>query len=168
MHSIKSLPLFLLSMVLILISPSLNGAQTSPPNFNYHIHSHSLNLEIRPAEHYLLAEDRFEIHLKVKEATPFSFLLHPDLKIKRIVNLENGKPLPWTEMPFSADAIRFDIPLKNIKKSLLLSVSYEGRIYDPMVKEKALQFVRGDQTSGLISEEGVYLHGFIPLVSGPA
>ena len=157
MHSTKSLPLFFLPIVLILTSPSLIGAQTSPPNFNYHIQSHSLNLEIRPAEHYLLAEDRFEIHLKVKEATPFSFLLHPDLKIKRIVNLENGKPLPWTEIPFSANAIRFDLVLKNIKKFLLLSITYEGRIYDPIVKEKALQFVRGDQTSGLIGEEGVYL-----------
>jgi aminopeptidase N len=156
-RNIKSLPLFFLSIAFIVASPSLTGAQTSPPNFNYRIHSHSLTLEIRPAEHYLLAEDRFEIHLKVNKATPFAFLLHPDLKIKRILNLESGKPIPWIETPFSKDARRFDILLKNIKRSLLLSVSYEGRIYDPIVKEKALQFVRGDQTSGLISEEGVYL-----------
>jgi hypothetical protein len=38
-----------------------------------------------------------------------------------------------------------------------LSIFYEGAIYDPIVKEKGLQFVRGDQTLGLIGPEGVYL-----------
>jgi hypothetical protein len=39
----------------------------------------------------------------------------------------------------------------------LLSISYEGPVYDPIVKESGLQFVRGDQTTGLIGPEGVYL-----------
>ncbi|OGP88850.1 MAG: hypothetical protein A2156_07610 [Deltaproteobacteria bacterium RBG_16_48_10] len=101
--------------------------------------------------------DRLEIHLKGKKAESLSFLLHPDLKIKGIVNLKTGKPLRWAEASFSAHAKRVDISSKEIKVPLSISISYEGRIYDPIVKEKALQFVRGDQTSGLISEEGVYL-----------
>jgi len=50
-----------------------------------------------------------------------------------------------------------DIALQKIEEPHLFSISYEGPIYDPIVKERGLQFVRGDQTSGLISSEGVYL-----------
>ncbi|HSB06004.1 MAG TPA: M1 family aminopeptidase, partial [Thermodesulfobacteriota bacterium] len=127
------------------------------PNFQYDIRSHSLSIEIQPAGHFIRAEDRIEVHLKAKKQTSLSFLLHPNLKIKKIINLDNGKPVPWKETSFSRDAKRFDLLLKEAHESLHFSVSYEGRIYDPVVKEKALQFVRGDQTSGLIDEEGVYL-----------
>jgi hypothetical protein len=156
MNRSKVLQIISLPLFSVFLLASFVYAQSSSPNFQYEIRSHSLSVEIQPAEHFIRAEDRIEIHLKAKEPASLSFLVHSNLKIKKIVNLKNGKPilegnflLSWCK--------RFDILLGEAHKSLHFSVSYEGRIYDPVVKEKALQFVRGDQTSGLIGEEGVYL-----------
>ena len=157
MSRIKVSPIIFLFLLLILPLIISNQAESASPNFQYDIRSHSLSIEIQPAQHFIRAEDRIEIHLKAKKPASLSFLLHPNLKIKKIINLKNKKPIPWVETSFSHDAKRFDILFKEVNKSLFFSISYEGQIYDPVVKEKALQFVRGDQTSGLIGEEGVYL-----------
>jgi aminopeptidase N len=147
----KFCPFFL--FLILLLSPE--SAQTSPPNFE--ISSHQLGIQIDPPQHLIKAEDRLKIQIKDKKAQNISLLLHPSLRITRIVNLKTGKPLRWFEASFSPHAKRLDIPLKREEKSLSLSISYEGRIYDPIVKEGELQFVRGDRTSGLIGQEGVYL-----------
>ena len=146
-------PLFL--FLILLLSPE--SAQTSPPNFLYEISSHQLGIQIDPPQHFIKAEDRLKIQIKDKKAQNISLLLHPGLRITRIVNLKTRQPLRWVEASFSPHAKRLDIPFKREEKSLSLSISYEGHIYDPVVKEGELQFVRGDRTSGLISQEGVYL-----------
>jgi hypothetical protein len=136
----------------------------SSPGFNYDIQSHRLNIQIDPSRHFIKAEDRIGILVRGEKDQTLSFLLHPKLKIIRVVNLKAGNSLQWSETPFSAIAKRLDISLKKedspVKKwdgPLLLSISYEGTIYDPVEKEKALQFVRGDETTGFIGPEGVYL-----------
>jgi hypothetical protein len=98
-----------------------------------------------------------EISLKGGKAQTLSLLLHSKLRIARIVNVKTKKPLLWKEIPHSDIVKRLDVSLKKEEGPLFLSISYEGPIYDPVVKEKALQFVRGDETSGLIASEGVYL-----------
>jgi hypothetical protein len=97
------------------------------------------------------------ISLKGGKAETLSFFLHSKLRIAHIVNVKTKKPLLWKEVPYSDMVKRLDVSLKKEEGSLSLSISYEGPIYDPVVKEKALQFVRGDETSGLIGSEGVYL-----------
>jgi aminopeptidase N len=98
-----------------------------------------------------------EILLKEGRAQTLSLLLHSKLRITRIVNLKTGKALVWHEVPYSDWAKRMDVSFKKGEDHLFLSISYEGPIYDPVVKERALQFVSGDETSGLIGSEGVYL-----------
>jgi len=134
---------------------------------NFHIQSHSLKIQLDPSTHNIKAEDQVEISLKEGMAQTLSFLLHSKLRITRVVDLKTKKPLFWKETPYSEMVKRVDISLKkgdspfkrwdSPQNPLSLSIAYEGPIYVPVVKEKALQFVKGDETSGLISSEGVYL-----------
>ena len=132
-------------------------ASASSPHFDFNIQSHHLMIHIDPSQHLLKAEDQLEINIKWGRPPFLSFLLNPKLKITRIVDQRTGQPLHWYEANFSADAKRIDISLHQAAEHLILSISYEGLLYDPVVKEKGLQFVRGDQTTGLIGPEGVYL-----------
>jgi len=147
----------LLLLSLVTIFWAFEKAFASPPNFDFNIQSHHLIIQIDPSQHLLKAEDRLEINIKWGRLQSLSFLLNPKLKITRIVDQRTGQPLHWSETPFSAQAKRLDVSLQKIEEPHLLSISYEGPIYDPIVKDRGLQFVRGDQTSGLISSEGVYL-----------
>ena len=151
----KKAILLLLSLVTILWA--FEDAVASSPNFDFNIQSHHLIIQIDPSQHFLKAEDRIEINMKWGRLQTLSFLLNPKLKITRIVDQRTGQLLHWSEASFSAHARRFDISLQKVEEPLLLSISYEGPIYDSVVKERKLQFVRGDQNSGLIGSEGVYL-----------
>ena len=147
-------------LFLLFLSPILwagNEVFPSNPHMNFDIQSHSLKIQLDPSTHIIKAEDQMEISLKEGKAQTLSLLLHSKLRITRIVNLKTKKPLSWKEIPYSDIVKRLDVSLKKEEGPLFLSISYEGPIYDPVVKEKALQFVRGDETSGLISSEGVYL-----------
>jgi hypothetical protein len=149
----KVLFIFLLSAIL----GAVEDAVASPPNFDFNIQSHHLIIQVDPAQHFLKAEDRLEINIKWGSPQILSLLLNPKLKITRVIDLKAGQPLQWSETHFSAHAKRMDVSLQEVEGSPLLSISYEGPIYDPIVKEKGLQFVKGDQTTGLIGSEGVYL-----------
>jgi len=148
--------LILLSL-LILILPDFGKAFHGSSNFSYLIQSHHLRVKIDPAKHLIQGEDRLTVLIKDKNSRVLSFFLHPALRIISVTNVKTRKALRWLETPFSDFARRFDVSLDEAGKSVSLSVSYEGPVYDPIVKEKALQFVRGDQTSGIIGPEGVYL-----------
>src|SRR4030042_4570873 len=147
----------LLLFFLVSILWAFEEAFPSPPNFDFNIQSHHLIIEIDPLRHLLKAEDRIEIHLQEEKGQTVSFFLHPQLKVTRIANSKTGQPFEWSETVFSTNARRLDVSLEKMERLFFLSIFYEGLIYDPVVKEKGLQFVRGDQTSGLISPEGVYL-----------
>ena len=129
----------------------------SSPHFDFNIQSHHLIIHIDPSKHLLKAEDRLEIHIKWGRPRTLSLLLHPLLKITRIVDQRTGQPLHWSEAGLLGQAKRLDVFLQGAEEMPLVSISYEGPIYDPIVKEKGLQFVKGDQTLGLISSEGIYL-----------
>jgi len=153
--SIGKVVLYLSFLILILWIGKV--AHSSLPHFDFDIQSHFLRIQIDPSRHRIKGEDRIEILFKEEEAQTFSFLLHSKLEITHVANLKTGKALHWAEISYSDRVKRLDISFKKGDSPLSLSVSYEGQIYDPVVKEKALQFVRGDQTTGLISPEGVYL-----------
>jgi aminopeptidase N len=132
-------------------------ASASSPHFDYNIQSHHLIVQIDPSRHLLKARDRLEINVKGGRSQTLSFLLNPHLKVTRIVDPRTGEPIHWSEANFSSHVNRLDISLEKVEEPLILSISYGGPIYDPVVKEKELRSVRGDQTSGLIGSEGVYL-----------
>ncbi len=154
-RSFKSKILLFISLATILWATE--GDPASSPHFDFAIQSHYLIIQIDPSQHLLKAEDRLDIHVKWGRLKTLSFLLNPKLKITRIVDQRTGQPIHWSETLFSAHAKRLDISLQRPEEFLLLSISYEGTVYDPIVKESGLQFVKGDQTSGLISPEGIYL-----------
>jgi len=128
----------------------------SPPNFSYDLQAHHLSVLIDPSQHGIKGRDQLDIQLRGKK-TPISLLLNSRLKVNEIVTSKTAKPLPWIEASFSDTVKRIDISVPNRPGFLSLSISYEGSIYDPVIKEKSLQFVKGDQTAGLIAPEGVYL-----------
>jgi hypothetical protein len=153
--SLKNTIFLLISLAIIPCAPEEPFA--SPPHFDFSIQSHHLTVQIDPSRHLLKAEDRLEINMKGGKFQIISLLLNPQLKITRVVDPRMGEPIHWSEANFSAHANRLDIFLQKEEEPLILSISYEGSIYEPIVKEKELQFVRGDKTSGLIGPEGVYL-----------
>jgi hypothetical protein len=155
----KNLPkkhFFLIALLFTFLSFSRDVLPSSP-HFSYDIQSHDLRIQIDPDRHFIQAEDRLEIVSEQTNAQLLSFYLHAKLEIKRIINSKTGESLDWSETPLSDGVKRFDIRLKKPGESLSLVISYQGQIYDPVVKEKSLHFVRGDQTTGLIGPEGVYL-----------
>lgn len=146
--------------ILFLLLSLLWGAPETfslPQNFSFDIQSHHLKVQIEPSTHFIMAEDRVEIRLQDKEMRTLSLLLHTKLKVLRVVDLETGESLRWDEAPSSSQAKRIDLPIRKGEKALSLVFFYEGQIYDPVAKSADLQFVRGDQTTGLIGPEGVYL-----------
>jgi len=148
----------LFSLPLVILIWTSENVFASAPHFDFNIQSHHLIVEIDPSRHLLRVEDRLEIARRGRVQT-ISLLLNPKLKVTRVADQGTGQSLVWSEAPFSAQARRLDITTQRAEEPLPLSVSYEGPIYDPILKEKELQFVKGDQTTGLISQEGVYLSG---------
>ena len=153
--SLKNIVLFPFFLAAIVWPPG--GAFALSPFFDFSIQSHRLSVHIDPSQHLIKAEDRLEISVKRGRPHTLSFLLNPHLKITRVVDQKTGQPLHWSEGVFSGPAKRWDVTLQKVEETPLLSISYEGSIHDPVIKERELQFVKGDQTLGLISPDGVYL-----------
>lgn len=148
------------AIILLLLPVLWAGSDAFPSNssMNFGIQSHSLKIQIEPHNHLLQAEDEIEILLHQDRTESISLLLYSKLIIKSIVNSKTGERLRWHEVPYSDRLKQLNISLKKMGKGpASLSISYEGPIYDPVMKEKALQFVKGDETSGLIGAEGIYL-----------
>jgi len=77
-------------------------------------------------------------------------------------SLERIKAGDEEEIPAHLVSYKLELP-RNSKK---FRISYEGEIYDPVEEAKTLAFVRGDETTGIIGEEGIYLDagsGWYPL-----
>ncbi len=151
---------FVTYSLLSLLALFLGGTgqiQASTPNFNFEVSSHHLVLRIDPSRHQIKATDEVAIALKQRGARSVSLLLNAHLKISQMTDLKTKKSLKWVEIPFTEDVTQLDVSIPTATDAFSLSISYEGQIYEPVVKEKALQFVTGDRTSGLISPEGVYL-----------
>ena len=154
----KSVRNTILVLIFLAVLPcAAEESFASSPHFDFNIQSHHLIVQVDPSRHLLKVEDRLEIDMKRGRSPTLSLFLNPQLKVTRIVDQRTGQPLTWSEAAFSGQADRLDLSLQETVEPLILSISYEGSLYDPVVKEKDLQFVKGDKTSGLIGPEGVYL-----------
>jgi aminopeptidase N len=149
--------IFLVLTFFLLLFFNTGVVPTSSFYFSYDLKTHHLKIEIDPAHHFLKAEDRIEIGLDAGGPRIVSFLLHSKLKIKAIMHANTGASIPWSETLLQGSEKKVDLSVAEEKGVLPLSILYEGEIYNPVLKEGGLQFIVGDQTSGIISTEGVYL-----------
>ena len=143
------------------------------------IRHHDLHVELRPATHTIIARDTLEL-TGVSAGDPSDqsdaghagagrvarVRLRADLAVENLVS-ETGAVLTWEEDRRSvhdredpgADPVRtiaIHLP-PGSSDTVRVRVSYRGHIQDVPTASPGLRFVRADQTSGYIGEEGVYL-----------
>ncbi len=117
---------------------------------------HQLKADIFPAEHSITATDTISLGGQGKRTLRFT--LNRNLKLE---SLTAGKrELKYT----SADTDDLEEHLAAYSVEIPggvgeITLSYSGEIYDPIEEETTLAHVVGGRTSGIISEEGLYLDG---------
>lgn len=150
--------LILCAFMLIIFIPETLMAQDNPlPS----ISAHTMNVTIIPADNTIIASDR--ISLSQSFSGYFSFTLNSNLSIEKIC-IDNLQ-VPFNTTIYQGDGIgemgskdNLNVITANIQTSTAnLDIFYSGKIFDPISPSNALTHVRGDFTSGIISEEGVYL-----------
>ncbi len=126
--------------------------------FDYNVTLHELDVEIDVVKHSIRAKDKMHVEFDHENSREIGFLLNDNLEIKKI-RIENGdSDLKWAKSDERHKIQMIRVQLPTIKgKSAVLSIEYEGEIYDPVITAKELGHLRGDVTAGLISEKGVYL-----------
>ena len=130
---------------------------------------HNLQVNLAPSTHFLRAVD--EIELVPGAHFPITFRLRDTMLITGLWD-ENGNDIRESlerleanaddETPSHLVSYKLNLPSGSRK----FRISYEGEIYDPVKEAKTLAFVRGDETTGIIGEEGIYLDagsGWYPL-----
>ncbi len=108
---------------------------------------HELHLKIIPEKNYLIAIDNVELP---QSEIRVSFFINKNLNIKQIV------PEASIKIIETADAKKVEIVFDSPKKTI--TIEYEGMIHEP-VKTIGEQARGYSYTGGIISEEGVLLHG---------
>ncbi len=136
---------------------------------------HNLQVNLTPSAHFLQAVD--EVTLTDTALSPITFRLRDTMLITGVFG-EDGRELDVAPAKGQAEVLDGDgsIPEHLVSYELELpeklkkfSISYEGEIYDPIEEATTLAFVRGDETTGIIDEEGIYLDagsGWYPLEDG--
>ncbi|MFH1675983.1 MAG: M1 family aminopeptidase [bacterium] len=125
------------------------------------IRSHNLTVWIVPNEKSLEATD--DVTLTSPPNGSFSFTLNKNMTIRSIMvgqdsldfqmsgfEGDNGNEV---DIPETLSVVTVELP-EGIDR---FTVNYAGVIYDPINPSTALGRVRGDFTSGIISEDGVFL-----------
>lgn len=145
----KKTVLIFIMLKLFLLCNSLEAA--SPPG----IISHQLHISIDLKKHSIRGSDL--IHIETHDGK-IIFQLREGLKIKSI--LLNGKE----DAPFNIEVGEEGNQVVILKeappsKAKTIFVEYEGEIHNPVEKSETLNFVAGDHTDGIISQEGVFLSG---------
>jgi hypothetical protein len=156
---------FLLICVLLAGLPSPGkGASLST---GASIAAHHLNIELIPATHELIAQDRVELQAD-GQARTVTFTLSPTLRIDSIVIpapaasgqvAQEGKPVTFTSQIIAQPAtqnITVTLPATH-PESVTLLWTYRGIINDPPREPRHLRFVTPSETSGHIGPEGAYL-----------
>lgn len=161
---------WVLFLILSLLHPLLLPAGEEPIlNQPSLILIHHLDIRLNPADHILQARDTLQVQTNPGLVNPdrqsFSFFLNKNLKVTEVYQSEAERagskviqPLLWQSVPRDdrTQEIRLQIS-PEAEGQLSLILHYEGVLYDPVQKSQALSFVTGDETTGLIGEEGVYL-----------
>ena len=151
--------LLTLIIAIFLITPAWSDSESSTNTVD--IKAHDLEITINPEKQSLSAVD--EVTLSGSTNDVFAFTLNKNLEISDItcgsknIKYETG-PYEGAETGETGLTDRF----MTVKVYLpdgadKFKISYEGEIYDPIESGEKLIHVRGDQTSGIISSDGVFL-----------
>ncbi len=154
----KNKSIFIVAITLIVLTcigtDSLAGSSTD-------IKAHNLDVIISPGTKSLRVID--EVTLTSPAYMKFTFTLNKNIEIYRISSGDIAVPFetaPYNggEMGESSIMDNFQTVTAHLPKGATgFTIRYGGEIYDPIEPSKALGRVRGDFTSGIISDDGVYL-----------
>lgn len=110
--------------------------------------THSIDVEIDPIRHHINAMDVMRLdHERVNTV----FYLNKDM---RVISVQSKTgPL---EYRVSKKEDLQEIKIESSGSEEII-IHYEGVIYDEIKRAETLTFVKGDRTSGIISEKGVFL-----------
>lgn len=156
-----ALPLALLLLLGLAVTPAEGRG---PPLFP--VPHHFLQARLDLAGHRLVATDT--ISFLSMAPSPLRIRLNPDLKISAIASHNHAGPF----QPGTATAVEGQpgvYELSVVKGATDVEIHYSGVIYDQVQKSEDLSWVVGDNTRGVIDENGVYLSPaseWIPRVVG--
>ncbi|MCD6218384.1 hypothetical protein J7L05_11090 [bacterium] len=148
-----------LIIAIILIVPAWSDSESSTNTVD--ITGHYLKIQIMPDTQSLSAVD--EVTLSDSPNGVFAFTLNTNLVITDVkcnnheISYETG-PYEGAEAGETGWTYRFMTVKVNLPDGATkFTIAYEGEISDPIESGKTLIHVRGDQTSGIISSDGVFL-----------
>jgi hypothetical protein len=123
---------------------------------------HHLEVRLTPEDHRLQVQDTLQVPMNSglinSDQQTLSFFMNRALKILEIYPEKSDQILIWQSLPRDdrSQEIRLQIPVET-RELFSFTLRYEGILYDPIQKSQDLSFITGDETTGLIGEEGVYL-----------
>ena len=116
--------------------------------------SHQMDVTVEPATSSLVVVDNVQIRL-TRRAAKYRFYLSPKFKVSNISVAESS--VPFQRVQENGESL-VEVELGRPRdKDLELVWAYSGTIKAPVKGEGGLSFVRGEESEGRISEEGVYL-----------
>ncbi len=148
-----------------------SGCAKKAPEFGFDILNHNLTVTLDPSQHTLKATDKLTADFKSKKQV--RFLLNKNLRVTHVALEEStctfgsqtgpemDKLLPASVAEDSslirhAQLIVVHLPELQ-KKPEHLTVTYEGQIVDSLAGAEFSHTFLANQTTGVISEKGVYL-----------
>lgn len=145
-----------------------------PDRGSFEVISHSISVELEPESSYIYGSDYIVLN-SGGGLKKIGYILNPDLAIvsmgvdgkffpfsRSVPGSLDGLPgfegLDAPDLPDGSSLVTLDLNgYGSSRKKLKLYVEYEGEIKDPVaVGEFSREYI-ADQTSGIISEEGVFL-----------
>lgn len=151
---------FALPLVNLTLAQAAKPADTLP--------RYAIRVELDPARHFIKGTTEISL-TEVPEN--LEFVLSQALRITALA--VNGRPAKFAPLDTSGEAknvtYRVTLPTAISRRGLKLTVSYAGEIYDPITNPEKGTFVIGGRTTGMISDEGVYLDdatGWYPKIAG--
>ncbi|MHC5078446.1 MAG: ChaN family lipoprotein [Planctomycetota bacterium] len=119
---------------------------------------HRISVTLNPDHHLITGSDKMTLASPARGGE-LAFTLHAGVKVLRA--LWRDRVLAVRELPAPGGRIdrKVLIALPDGVEVRELILEYTGKIHDPVQRSRAMGFVRGDATSGIISKEGVFLHG---------
>lgn len=136
---------------IVLVSTAIPGA-ASPEEGVVQVPHHALTVRLDPKPHRLVAEDVLALPPSGEgETRTITFDLAPRLLL-RAIRIEGGETLALPERAEDG-SFPLDLPAESIR----VRFHYVGTIFDAVQKADDLSWVVGDNTTGVISDKGIYL-----------
>ena len=131
------------------------------------VDAQDLALRFEPASHRVAGKAL----LTLGAAGDLEFKLHVNLAVKEVMLVTDAGESAVDAVPRDASPDPFLARyVVNAAGAKQVRIRYEGTLYDAVRKDEALSFVIGDDTRGVVGDEGIFLvegSGFHPITDGP-